>query len=611
MGESRAKKTLESASGPVRKRAVTRTDSEADYPDAMLGMIPEAAIALRGGIVISANALSREMFGDAVAAGARVSILFNGEAKKGVCRGPRKAPVARCCCLARLRAADGSLIDAEIACGPAGGDAIMLVRDVTERVREERRIRDSENRYRTIFDTTGTAIVFLENDKTVSLANNELSKITGFSKEEVEGKKKWTEFIAARDLERMVVYHELRRKEPGAAPRDYEFLLKHSSGQYRHIYMTIALVPGTNQSVGSLIDLTEFKEKELALAASEERYKLLAENARDIIIVYDMNGNITYVNSAGCELSGLSREQLRGMKITDILPYSRNINLYRALAERTVGPDEVFINKTGFLNKNGEYIQLETSSTVIKIDNRPEGILVVARDITERKRLEREILEISEGIRQQVGRDLHDDLSPHLIGIEALSEVLKLRLEKKSRMEARELEKIRQLINEAITKTHRLVKGLCPIELGIEGLSAALANLARRISSIYGVTCRFAGNSEVAIRDNVTAINLYYIAQEASYNAVKHAGAGKIDISLTSDSRSLVLRVADNGKGIPLPLPRNAGNGLRIMKYRAEIMNGSLKIKRNENQGTSVSCFLPIENLKAEITAPETNEKKR
>lgn len=94
-----------------------------------------------------------------------------------------------------------------------------------------------------------------------------------------------------------------------------------------------------------------------------------------------------------------------------------------------------------------------------------------------------------------MGRDLHDDLSPHLIGIEALSEVLKLRLEKKSKVEARELEKIRQLINEAITKTHRLVKGLCPIELGIEGLSAALGNLAQRISSIYGVTCRFAGNS--------------------------------------------------------------------------------------------------------------------
>lgn len=400
MANSRVKNGIEGAPASGRKRPPEQTGFAEVTDGALLGVIPEAAIALRGGVVVSANELSREMFGNAVAAGARVSLLFCGAAGRGVCRGPRKAPAARCCCQARLRAADGSLIDAEIACGPAGGDAIMLVRDVTERVLEERRIRDSENRYRTIFDTTGTAIVFLEDDKTVSLANNELSKITGISKEEVEGKKKWTEFIAARDLERMIAYHELRRKEPGAAPRDYEFLLKHASGEYRHIYMTIALVPGTNQSVGSLIDLTEFKEKELALAASEERYKLLAENARDIIIVYDMNGNITYVNSAGCEVSGLSRERLRGMKITELLPYSRNINLYRALSERTVAPDEVFINKTGFLNKNGEYIQLETSSTVIKIDNRPEGILVVARDITERKRLEREILEISEGIRQ-------------------------------------------------------------------------------------------------------------------------------------------------------------------------------------------------------------------
>lgn len=451
----------------------------------------------------------------------------------------------------------------------------------------------SENMYRTIFETTGTAIIVIEGDKTVSMANNELEKITGFKKEEVEGKKKWTEFIAARDLQRLMDYHELRRRDPALAPRNYEFLLKHSSGEYRNIYMTIGIVPGTDISVGSLIDLTDKKEKEMALAASEERYRLLAENAREVIIVYDMEGYIRYVNRAGSEMTGMTREELQGMKITDLIPFSRNINLYKALRDNTVGDDEVFINKTGFVNKTGDYLELETSSTVIRIDGKMEGILVIARDITERKRLEREILQISEGIRQQVGRDLHDDLSPHLIGIEALTEVLKLRLERKNSKAAGEVGKIQYLINEAITKTHRLVKGLCPVEVGAEGLAAALGNLSERISSIYGTDCSFYPEPGITLGNDITAINLYYVAQEAAYNAVKHSGAGSIEIRLSREEGSIVLSVVDDGAGIPLPLPKSRGNGLRIMKYRAEIMNGSLRIRRNVPRGTAVICFIP------------------
>ncbi len=567
--------------------------------------VPEAVLVCARGVIVSANVHARDIFA------APDTGALAGMPPWDLAAGPSREAVRRACDEAvsgtepRVlieetgRRLDGTLFDAELSLSLLdGGDLLVMVRDITARRAAERRIRESENRYRTIFDTTGTAIVFLENDKVVSLANSELEKLTGVSRDEVEGKKKWTEFVAARDLERLSDYHVKRRMDPKDAPRNYEFLLKHSSGSYRNIYMTIALVPGTNQSVGSMIDLTEIREKEAALAASEERYRLLAENARDVIIVYDMEGTISYVNSAGCELVGIAREKLQGMKITDLFPYSKNINLYKALADRTVGDDEVFINRTGFLNKQGEYIQLETSSTVIKIDNRPEGILVIARDITERKRLEREILEISEGIRQQVGRDLHDDLSPHLIGTEALAEVLRLRLGRKAPKEAREVEKIQQLINEAITKTHRLVKGLCPIELGIEGLSAALANLADRIRTIYGIDCRFSSDSAVPIHDNVTAVNLYYIAQEASYNAVRHARAAAITVTLDADRENLVLRVADNGAGIPLPLPKTAGNGLRIMKYRAEIMNGSLKIKRSSAGGTEVSCFIPIETIR-------------
>ena len=474
------------------------------------------------------------------------------------------------------------------------GGALCVLHEIFSNDRDDYLIRESEKRYRTIFDSTGTAMLFIEDDMTISLANCELETITGYLREDIVGKKKWTEFVSARDLQRLVSYHDLRRKDPDLAPRNYEFLLKHADGGYRNIYMTISMVPGTQQSVGSLIDLTDIKETENALASTEERYNFLAENAREVIIVYDLDGYITYINRAGCEISGIPREEVLNKKINDIFPLSSNINMYKALAENRVRYDEIFINKTGFTDKNGNILDMETSSTVIRVNEKPEAILVIARDITERKRIEREVLKMSEGIREQVGRDLHDDLSPHLIGIEAMTEVLRMKLEECSSQYITDVKKISSLINGAIKKTRRLIRGLCPVELGTAGLSSALFNLSERISMIYSIECNYRGTIDVSIDDNITAINLYYIAQEAAYNAVKHSGAEKIDISIKIDLQNLVLNITDNGSGISLPLPKSGGRGLSIMKHRAEILNGSLTISHSEQGGTSVTCFIPL-----------------
>ena len=147
-----------------------------------------------------------------------------------------------------------------------------------KRKQTENALYDSEDKYRTIFETTGTATVIIEEDTTISLANKEFSKLSGYTQEEVEGKKSWTDFIAHKeDLDRMKDYHNARRIDPDAAPRNYEFKFIDKKGAVKYILTTVALIPGTKKSVGSFLDITDRKQAEEALCLNESRLKVLLE----------------------------------------------------------------------------------------------------------------------------------------------------------------------------------------------------------------------------------------------------------------------------------------------------------------------------------------------
>ena len=133
--------------------------------------------------------------------------------------------------------------------------------DITNQKTAEKKLMESENLYRTIFDTTGTGSVIIEDDKTLSLVNSEFEKVTGYKKEDWEGKKSWVDLIDERDRGRLEEYHRLRRIDPELAPRTYEFRLVDSRGNVKNMLSTNCLIPGTRKHVCSVIDITELEEK--------------------------------------------------------------------------------------------------------------------------------------------------------------------------------------------------------------------------------------------------------------------------------------------------------------------------------------------------------------
>jgi PAS domain S-box-containing protein len=191
----------------------------------------------------------------------------------------------------------------------AGQTAIAL-----ENARVSEDLRESEKKYRIIFETTGTATTIVEEDTTISLANTEFERLSGYSKEEIEGKKSWKEFVVKEDLERMKGYHIQRRIEPNAASKNYEFRFIDRQGNIKDIFLNIDMIPGTKKSVASLLDITERKRSEEQLIQSETRYKYLSELTSDYVYscvrTKDTPYRIDWIGGAFERITGYTTEEL-------------------------------------------------------------------------------------------------------------------------------------------------------------------------------------------------------------------------------------------------------------------------------------------------------------
>lgn len=211
-------------------------------------------------------------------------------------------------------------------------------------------------------------------------------------------------------------------------------------------------------------------------------------------------------------------------------------------------------------------------------------------EMAERKQMEKEVLDIGSRERQRIGRDLHDSLGQELAAIACFSAALARRMDESVPEEAQSAGKIASLVEGAIARTRYIVRGLLPVDIEEEGLSFALRRLAGEIRAVRGVDCLCVCEEPCLVRDNVVATNLYRIAQEAVNNAIRHGSAQRIEIGLQVGPSGGRLAVRDNGTGIPAG-NNETGMGLRIMRYRAELANGSLTIDRIPEGGTQVTCL--------------------
>lgn len=334
-------------------------------------------------------------------------------------------------------------------------------------------------------------------------------------------------------------------------------------------------------------DITELKRTEQELQQERDVLSAILDTVGALVVVLDPEGRIVRFNR-GCEhTTGYFSSEVHGQLFWELLPAPEERDrceaIFQQLRQGAACPEY----ESACITRTGERRLIRWSTAILPgADSNVRYMIATGNDITERKRLEGAILDISNSEQRRIGQDLHDGLGQHLTGIAFMSKVLEQKLVEKSIPESADVTKIVRLVNEAVHKSRELARGLLPVLSDSSGLMSALQQFAGEMEDLFQIACRFDCDDPVLVENRGVANHLFRIAQEAVHNAIKHGKAKRIVISLEAGR----LCVQDDGRGIDLEGTKPTGMGLHIMRYRAGMIAGNLEIRRSGDRGTVVAC---------------------
>ncbi|HTJ20292.1 MAG TPA: PAS domain S-box protein [Steroidobacteraceae bacterium] len=381
-------------------------------------------------------------------------------------------------------------------------------------------------------------------------------------------------------------------------------------GESRHFDIRISPIRSQQQIVAITMIASETTEQVRAERAIATQARMIESMLEGVAVVSEQ-AVVEITNPAFDTMFGYRRGDLIGRPMTTLAgwPFEQP-ERWQQLASDPQGQGSMRVEFDG-LRSDGTHFAAAGLLSRFDVAGRSH-CLVVLQDVSERKQLERAILQAVNREQYRIGNDLHDGLGQELTGIALMLRGVAGRLASEYAPILPEIESITRLVNNAIESTRALARGLSPVNLERGGLSDALDGLAMHAAELYNVqiVCTHRVKTIRPLSAEL-ANHLYRIAQEAVRNAVRHGRARTIRLHLHGARAKVRLTVTDDGTGMPVDAVDAAGMGLKIMQYRARILGGEVRFERAEPQGTRIVCECPLEPLAQPARAPRARRRSR
>jgi PAS domain S-box-containing protein len=483
----------------------------------------------------------------------------------------------------------------EIRLVPLQGDegtvsSIMGVcRDITERKRAERQLAEALDLNQKMIAASTVGITAYKATGECIFTNEALAQAVGGSVSEVGH----ADFRRLASWKKSGLLKVALDALGQGQPRSGEF---HATSQFgKGVWLDCHLAPFVSNGQPHLLlmalDISQRKQAEEAVKLQS----LMVQNMAEAALLVGPELTILFANAALENSFGYKPGELIGQEVAVLNAWSKEETArFNAEVIRATQQDGAWFGEYQNRRKDGTLFTSEARIRALDLGGRMHFVSV-QQDITERKRLERQILEISDREQARIGQDIHDGLCQHLVSLAFDANSLKKQLAAQRRPEAKTARRLADFLDQAITESRQLSRGLFPVRLEKEGLAPALEELAGTIRSRFKLQCRFEGKGGLGVvEDSTVATHLYRIAREAVTNAVKHSQAQRVRIRLRDRAGQIELRIEDNGAGLSSETQRESkGMGLYIMDYRARMIGASLQVKHRPRGGTIVSCCVP------------------
>lgn len=484
--------------------------------------------------------------------------------------------------------------------------ATYFDRQTTEAAHQE-----SEKRWRLLVEQFPEPILLVARDKLVYL-NPAGRRLLGAGEHEDLTGHFLLDFFSADQYDE--VARQIRQLEAGESVPPFECSVIRLDGEERIVELTAVQMVFEKQAVVQLMlrDLTERRRAEESYRAfvntiTEGIFRIELQQPVAITTLPELQvehlyryGYLAECNAVMARWLGVSSsEEVAGRPLAAFRHYFRS----RYLREFVLRGYQIHSEEYALSGRQGmRYFVVNAVGTVER--DRLVRIWGSAIEVTERIELERRMVQTLEAQQQAIGRDLHDGIGQLLTSIRMLSENIAYRLQTEQHELAELARKIVRFAQQATESVRTIYRGLTPTQLYTEDLTLALEELAYNTNAPPQIYCRFETDGQVSIENEEIKLHLYRIAQEAINNALKHAHASEILLTLRRQNDSIELCVVDNGCGIDPSRSRADSMGLKTMYYRARAIGGILHIHSQPGQGTTICCRLPIERINARMNLP-------